>query len=140
MTQVEFYSLKDGQQKPFAHMVGVVRDAYRKGLQVFIHTQDKRSAETIDEILWTEDAKSFLPHQLVNEDPATIPPIEIGFGQKPGIRPDLLVNLADEVPDFFSRFNTVVEYAWGDEAQKEKARARFRFYKANGYPLRHQQI
>jgi len=146
MTQIEFYSL-DGESDnntspslPFAHLCEVIKRAYRKGQAVFVHTDNKRLAEKIDELLWTQDSKSFLPHQLADEDPDTIPPIEIGYGQKPSVRPDVLINLAAEVPGFFSQFHWVFEYAYGDEQTKENARQRFRFYRERGYPLNHRKL
>jgi DNA polymerase III subunit chi len=141
MTQIEFYSVDSEQTKtPYKHLCEVIKRAYRKGQQVFVHTESRRQAEKIDEMLWTHDSKSFLPHQLVDEDPDTKPPIEIGFGQEPSIHPDVLINLASEVPLFFSRFNWVFEYAYGEEENKEKARERFKFYRQRGYPLQHRKI
>ncbi|TQV76768.1 DNA polymerase III subunit chi [Aliikangiella marina] len=141
MTQVEFYSVNaDDHQTPYAHLCEVVKRAYRKGQKVFVHAENRKQAEAIDELLWTQDAKSFLPHQLADEDPDTYPPIEIGFGQDPKVRPDVLINLANEVPQFFSRFNWVFEYAYGNEETKEFARARFKFYRERGYPLNHRKI
>ena len=141
MTQIEFYSVESEQNKlPFAHITEVVKRGYRKGQKIFIHTENKKLAEKMDEILWTQDAKSFLPHQLVGEDENTKPPIEIGFGQEPSIHPDILINLASEVPLFFSQFNWVFEYAFGDDENKEKARTRFKFYRERGYPLNHRKI
>ena len=146
MTQVEFYSVDsdaDNSEKyktPYKHLCEVIKRAYRKGQKVFVHTDNKRLAEKIDELLWTQDSRSFLPHQLVDEDPDTKPPIEIGYGQEPNIQPDVLINLAQEVPLFFSRFHWVFEYAYGDEANKQKARDRFMFYRERGYPLNHRKI
>jgi DNA polymerase-3 subunit chi len=141
MTQIEFYSVEDEHNRlPFSHLTEVVKRGYRKGQKIFIHAENKSLAEKIDEILWTHDAKSFLPHQLVGEDENTKPPIEIGFGQKPTIHPDILINLSHEVPLFFSQFKWVFEYAYGDEETKEKARERFKFYRQRGYPLNHRKI
>ncbi|MET1253510.1 DNA polymerase III subunit chi [Aliikangiella maris] len=141
MTQVEFYSVESADPKvPYSHMCEVIKRAYRKGQKVFVHTQDRKQAETIDELLWSLDAASFLPHQLADEAPDTKPPIEIGFGQNPAVKPDVLINMAAQVPQFFSQFAWVFEYAWGDEEQKELARNRFRFYRERGYPLNHRKI
>jgi DNA polymerase-3 subunit chi len=141
MTRVEFYSSElENNQMPHAHLCEVITRAYRKGQKVFVHTETRGLAEKVDELLWTQDNKSFLPHQLVDEDPDTKPPIEIGFGQEPTIQPDVLINLSNEVPLFFSRFNWVFEYAYGDDEKKEKARERFRFYRERGYQLNHRKI
>lgn len=141
MTQVEFYSVHaETTQLPLDHICEVVKRAYRKGQKVFIHAENKNLAEAIDEKLWSQDSKSFLPHKLVNEDPDTKTPIEIGFGQEPTVHPDVLINLAQEVPPFFSHFNWVFEYAYGEEENKQKARERFLFYRERGYQLNHRKI
>ncbi|MDH5432788.1 MAG: DNA polymerase III subunit chi [Gammaproteobacteria bacterium] len=138
MTQIEFHSFESTSNKPPINQVcDVIKQAYRKGQKVFVHTENRRAAELIDEKLWTHDSKSFLPHQMVGEDPKTQSPIEIGFGQEPTIMPDVLINLDHQVPTFFSRFNLVHEYAYGDEESKEKAREKYRFYRQRGYPLNH---
>ena len=141
MTQIEFYSVDPEETKnPFSHLCEVIKRAYRKDQKVFVHTDNRKLAEKIDELLWTQDSKSFLPHQLVDEDPDTRTPIEIGYGQEPTIHPDVLINLGEQVPLFFSRFNWVFEYAFGDEDNKQKARDRFKFYRERGYSLNHKKI
>ncbi|MGX5174455.1 DNA polymerase III subunit chi [Aliikangiella sp. IMCC44653] len=141
MTQIEFYSVESSAQNaPHKHLCEVIKRAYRKGQKVFVNTADRKQAEKIDELLWTHDAKSFLPHQLVGEDQDTLPPIEIGYGQNPRVRPDVLINMGTQVPLFFSQFKWVFEYAFGDDENKELARDRFRFYRERGYPLNHRKI
>ncbi len=79
MTQIEFYSVdSEKNHLPYTHITEVIKRGYRKGQKVFVHTDNRKLAEKIDEVLWTHDAKSFLPHQLVGEDENTHPPIEIG--------------------------------------------------------------
>jgi DNA polymerase-3 subunit chi len=46
-----------------------------------------------------------------------------------------LINLDDEWPPFFSRFERLVEIVGTEEDNKVKARARYKFYKDRGYPL-----
>ncbi len=154
MTQVEFYSVaakteaQDTENAtqvkpsrlPYEHLCEVVLRAYRKGQQVFIHTDNKSLAERIDERLWQQDPKSFLPHLLADEQSDTTPPIQIGFGQEPKTSPDVLINLSSEIPQFFSYFQWVFEYAYGDEENTEKARQKYRFYRERGYPLNHRKI
>lgn len=141
MTQIEFYSVDPETVKmPYSHLCELIKRAYRRGQKIFVHSQNKSQAEKVDELLWTLDNKSFIPHQLVNEDPDTMPPVEIGFGQEPTIKPDVLINLSTDTPHFFSRFKWVFEYAYGDESNKEKAREKFRFYRERGYPINHRKI
>ena len=53
---------------------------------------------------------------------------------------DLLINLADEIPMFFSRFQRVVEVVSEDKQSRESGRNRFRFYRDRGYDLRTHQL
>ena len=47
----------------------------------------------------------------------------------------VLINLAAEVPIFFSRFERLIECVDHDSAVKSASRERFRFYRDHGYPL-----
>ncbi|PWK53453.1 DNA polymerase III subunit chi [Pleionea mediterranea] len=138
MTNVEFFILDDEAPKAaFRLSINMIQKAYQSKRRVFIHTGSKRDAEYMDELLWTQEPSSFLPHLLSGEAEGIYPPIQIGYGQEPNIRPDVLVNLADDVPSFHGQFEKVIEFAHGDEQSKEKARERFKFYRERGYPLKH---
>ncbi len=138
MTQVEFYILEDEKPRSaFRLSVDLIQQAYQSRKRVFVHTGSQRDAEYMDELLWTQDASSFLPHLLSGEAEGINPPIQIGYGQEPNLRPDVLVNLSNEIPRFHGRFEKVIEFAHGDDETKEKARERFKFYRDRGYPLKH---
>ena len=138
MTKIEFYILEDSQPKAVYKLaVELIRNAYNNNQRVFIHTHTQKEAEKLDELLWTQDPSSFLPHLLANEGAGILPPIQIGFGQEPAVRPDLLVNLSQEVPPFHGQFAKIIEFAHGDEETKQKARERFKYYRERGYPLQH---
>ena len=137
MTKVEFYILENERPKAvFKLATELIGQAYKKNKRVFVHTETQRDAEYLDEMLWTEDANSFLPHLISGEASGLLPPIQIGFGQEPSIRPDVLL-LAQGIPRFHGQFETVIEFAHGDEDSKDKARQRFKFYRERGYPLQH---
>ena len=54
---------------------------------------------------------------------------------QPTTHTDLLINLAAEVPTFFSRFERVAEVVDTDAARRNQARERFRFYRDRGYAV-----
>jgi len=65
----------------------------------------------------------------------------IGQGEEPDPEHrDLLINLSDQVPLFFSRFERVAEIVGGNEAARKQARERFRFYRDRGYPLNSHEL
>ena len=73
-----------------------------------------------------------------------IPPVEpvlIGVNQPPvGDRWNVLVNLAADVPEFFSRYERVAEVVDADAARREQSRERYRFYRDRGYKLNTHQV
>ena len=62
--------------------------------------------------------------------------ILIGCGAVPEHGPwDVLINLTDEVPEFFSQFHRLAELVAADEASRNAGRERFRYYRDRGYEL-----
>jgi len=136
MTQVDFYILQDS--RPGAQSLLACRlaeKAFKKGHQVFINTASGQQLKQLDDMLWTFRDGSFLPHGLYEENTDSTHPVLLGHAIEPEGSSDVLVNLSDDVPAFFSRFNRVAELVGGDERQRESARERYRFYKDRGYTL-----
>lgn len=139
MTQVDFYI--EETPRPGGHRKLACRlaeKAYRLGNTVFIHTDSHQTAVDLDELLWTFDEASFVPHCRVAQVEAEPPPVLIGHGEPPvgaAAEADVLINLTRDVPDFFSAFQRVAEMVGNAEAEKAAGRERFRFYRDRGYPL-----
>lgn len=138
MTQIEFHTLTDPAPEALLDRVAaLVSDAYDAGRRVHVHAADQDQAHALDELLWTRDPSSFLPHNLIGEGPKPPPPIQIGWDALEPYHHDLLITLASDVPvAWFSRFQQVMEFIPVEETQKQKARDRYRFYRDRGYPLR----
>ena len=140
MTQVDFYILKNSPDNNLALLVcKLVDKAYQRGHKVYVNTVSAEQSQQIDDLLWSFREGSFIPHgQLPAEDPQT--PVLIGHELEPPLECDVLVNLAKEVPLFFSRFPRVAEIVGSEETQKQQARERFRFYRDRGYTLNSHDI
>lgn len=137
MTQVDFYILS-GEQKYHRETLAcrIVEKAYTRGHKVFIQTRDSQQAERMDQLLWTFRQGSFLPHERLNrQNTDDMAPILIGWDREPTGSHDVLVNLTDSVPGFFSRFERVMEVVDDNEDVKQQARERYQFYRDRGYPL-----
>lgn len=137
MTRVDFYILAEQASGDGARTAcRIAEKAYRLGQRIFLHTDSAQSAASIDDQLWTYRDGSFIPHAIAGSEAAGKSPVIIGHGIEPDPEHrDLLINLADQVPLFFSRFERVVEIVAGDETTRGQARERFRFYRDRGYPL-----
>jgi len=138
MTRVDFYVLKTGsarQRSVFA--CRLAEKALGLGHRIYLHTASGSDTNQLNDLLWTFRDGSFVPHLPMDrspgEDSDDDTPIHIGHSTEPGHHTDLLINMADEVPLFFSRFDRVAEIVAADS--RDIARDRFRFYRDRGYAL-----
>jgi len=144
VTQVDFYILEsDSEDARLRLACRIVDKATQQDQHVFINSSSDSEAQKLDELLWTFSQGSFIPHKVVRQaaDVAPREPVVIGLNQAPaGDRWDVLVNLAAEVPDFFSRYERVAEVVDGNAARREQSRERYRFYRDRGYKLNTHQV
>ncbi len=136
MTRVDFYVLEDAAPQGRERLACRLADkAFRLGQPVYIHTRSRDHAAALDDLLWTFRAGSFVPHELYGAADAADSPVLIGHEDPPGHAHTLLINLADTVPSFFSRFERVLEMVDQNQDNKLAGRERFRFYRDRGYAL-----
>jgi DNA polymerase-3 subunit chi len=113
---------------------------FKDGHQVYINTASGQQLKQLDDLLWTFRQGSFLPHAVCTGNEPEATPILLGHAIEPEGPSDVLVNLAEDIPAFFSRFNRVTELVSGDDTQREMARTRYKFYKDRGYTVRSHQL
>jgi len=141
MTEVDFYVLKD--KAPLAGMQFTCRlteKIFKDGHQIYINTASEQQLRQLDDLLWSFRQGSFLPHAVYKSNDPETTPILLGHATEPDGPSDVLVNLAVDIPAFFSRFSRVTELVSGDDAQRAAARTHFRFYKDRGYTVRSHQL
>jgi len=109
--------------------------ACHSNLSAFMHTQTEQHCQEMDKLLWRFKEQSFIPHQLYAQETSAnqSSPILIGHDIEPEQNFDLLINLDNKIPSFFSRFNRVIEIVTNDEQQRELSRKHYTFYKDRGY-------
>lgn len=135
MTKISFYVLPEGDDAlPFA--CRVTEKAFRLGQAVYLHCPDASRAQTLDDMLWTFRQGSFIPHTRALDDADT--PVLIGNAEPPAHCEGLMINLGEEIPLFFSRFERVAEFV--TSATKQSARGRYKFYQDRGYELETHKI
>lgn len=95
----------------------------------------------IDDLLWTWKQGSFIPHEIHTDQSPPDCPIVISHNTdlKTDMQ-DVLINMANEIPLFFSQFDRVTEIVDQDEENRQSARKRYRFYQDRGYPLESHEI
>ena len=134
MTRVDFYLLDSGA--PLARLyfaVKFVEKLFRGKMAVHVHTDDPKLLQQLDQLLWTARDISFVPHEI-SAQPLEHCPVTLNVGNFDG-HDGILINLASGIPDWFSRFERVVEIINKQDPDVTAGRERYRFYKDRGYPL-----
>ena len=137
MTRVDFYILAAAEpQERLLFACRLTEKAYRKGHQVYLHAASAEQVTELNELLWSYRAESFIPHNVVNDGATSPARVEIGHQDDPITHADVMVNLADKIPTFFSRFMRVAEVVIQQPEVLANARDSFGFYRDRGYPMK----
>jgi DNA polymerase-3 subunit chi len=107
---------------------------------VYAHAETPEEARRLDEMLWTFRQGSFIPHQLLTNNAEDAQErnanayanVSIGSGSESEHEGELLINLTDNLPEFATGFQRVVEIISGNEAAQQAGRARYKQYRDMG--------
>ena len=133
MTQIDFYIQVDNRMQTACVLAA---KALSRGVRMMILTADSESTDRVDRLLWTNPPIGFSPHCRAQHRLAPVTPIILDHIAEPVVHEQILVNLRDEAPPHFSRFERLMEIVTRDDSDRERARARFRFYRERGYEIR----
>lgn len=130
MPKIDFYILPEAHANARLQLAcRLIEKAYKQKHRIYVHTEDRTMAHQLDEMLWTYRDDSFLPHNLYGDGPEPAPPIQIGFNAIPEKHRDILLNLNQQVPEFYVQFARILELITNDTAAQETGRERYRFYR-----------
>lgn len=132
MTRVDFYFNADDKLDVVRKLAGKV---YQAGQRALLYTADERLANELDGALWTRDKLAFLPHVRCAHPLAQATPLLIGTDADALASHDVLINLDADCPAGFGRFERLLEVVGRDDADRQAARRRYRFYKERGYAI-----
>lgn len=104
---------------------------------MLVFAPDKEIANSIDRMLWTQSALSFIPHCRADSPLAGETPILITDSLDTIPQDERLMNLSQEIPPGFSRFQSLIEVVGQEDAERDAARTRVKFYKDRGYEVRY---
>jgi DNA polymerase III subunit chi len=156
MTRIDFYILSSTDAEARCRVVCKLIDkATTRGQRVFVHSDDTDLLQQLDECLWSYRPDRFIAHELVTQplaiacDPSQ--PLAASASdddlqtvtlscQAPTRTDAILINLASQVPVFFSRFERTLEVVDQEDENRLDGRTRYRFYQERGYPLQHHNL
>jgi DNA polymerase-3 subunit chi len=132
MTRITF--LHGAQDRLQAVATWLAR-AGRKAGPVLVYVPSNERCEELDRMLWVTPATGFTPHCRADSNLAGETPIVFTAELDKPLHDTCLMNLSDEIPPGFSRFQHLVEIVSVDAGDRLRGRERFRFYRERGYPL-----
>jgi DNA polymerase-3 subunit chi len=140
--RVDFYVLKStAARQRWAFACRLTEKAYLKDLKIVIVSDTLGDAQALDELLWTFNDRSFIPHKVCLDEHAVDPATAVHLTvEKVLPAADLLVNLAHRLPPQFQRYSRVAEIIDADEERRRQGRERFKAYRDLKLPLETHQI
>lgn len=139
MTLIDFYVLQSqdiNERHRFA--CRYIEKAVRQGNRVLVATEDQSMSQAFDELLWCFRPESFIPHRVLGNETSAenLEPVVISHDQDDIEHHDVLVNLTQGRPAFFSRFKRMAEIVVQNEPILSSTRENFKYYRSRGYPLK----
>ncbi len=132
MTEVLFYTNASDKLRTSCQLSS---KALARNRRVMILTPENDVTDRLSRLLWSTPSTGFTPHCRAAERLAPVTPVIVDHSTEPVIHEDVLINLCDETPAFFSRFHRLIEIVTSEETDLKLARERFRFYRDRGYQI-----
>jgi DNA polymerase III subunit chi len=134
LTQVFFYH---GASDKIAAACALISGAWTKRKHLLVYAPEKPVADSVDRILWTNAQLSFIPHCRADSPLAAETPILIADRLTEITQSERLMNLSNEIPPGYSRFQSLIEVVGQAEDERLAARERVRQYKEQGCDVRY---
>jgi DNA polymerase-3 subunit chi len=133
MTRIEFHF---NAPERLQYACRLLRKASAQRLRIGV-VGSAASLRQLDTALWTFSVADFLPHSTPADSPDIQQASSILLSEDPALCTDrqVLVNLGDEVPVGFERFDRLIEIVAVDDHGRMTARLRWKHYTAQGYDL-----
>jgi DNA polymerase-3 subunit chi len=113
----------------------LIRKIRKAGQKAVVFCDDEARLKEFDLALWSFSPLEFIPHLMGSDPLAGRTPVLLTSTAAELPHHDVLVNLGGSLPQFFTRFNRLVEVVGADPEDRVLARQRYRHYKDRGYPL-----
>ena len=133
MTEVAFHF---NAPDKVAYACRLLRKALGSGAQVVV-VADAQALDRLDVALWTFSPLEFLPHCRAPGDPLTLAasPVVLAADVTQSPHHQVLVNLGEQVPEGFERFERLIEVVGLDDDDRQRARGRWKHYAGRGYAI-----
>ena len=132
MTTIDFYFNAEDRLQLACRLAG---KAASQGKRLLVWAPQADSARKFDRMLWTTPATAFVPHCMTEDALAGETPVLISAGATEPMGCGILLNLGEECPPSFERFERLLEVVARSDDERRLARQRYRFYRERGYAI-----
>jgi DNA polymerase-3 subunit chi len=130
--RVDFYVLKSAAAKVrWTFACRLTEKAYLRDLSIVIVNDTLADAQALDDLLWTFNERSFIPHKVCTDEHSMDPATKVHLAALPTALPaaDLLVNLTARLPEHWELYPRIAEIIDADEDRRRLGRERFKIYR-----------
>jgi len=140
MTRIDFHF---NTEHRLHYACRVTRKARAAGKRLVVYAPDADRLAQLDAALWTFSALDFLPHVYVDSPLASATPVLLTLEAGRAPASDVLLTLDDDPPpgfaELFRRYERVIEVVSRLDADRARARLRFKAYREQGFePIPHE--
>lgn len=133
MTKVSFFRLHDRGGLLLPVVTKLIGQALESRLDILLLAEDETQAGWLHRQLEITSLRlSALP------EPATS--LSCCWQAEPGHHRGLLINLQQETPEWFSRFDHLAEFVWEEPQLVASKRLSYRVFRHRGYPLDYREL
>lgn len=142
MTRVDFYVLLVASLSARQILAcRLAEKAYRLRHKILIRTESPVQNKTMDDLLWTFRAGSFVPHITAKAyQTDSIVPVVLSDDESPDCFKEILINLSNDLPKAYTRFERVIELIDQSPDIRNAGRERYRRYKEQGLAVETHKI
>lgn len=127
MLRVDFYILSQDTEQARAHLAcRLAQKAYQNNQPLLIVTGSQAQSQRLDELLWTFEDTSFIPHGLGQNCPIKTP-IIISENVPENAPQETLMNVSDQ-PLAFDRKGRILELILANDMSRQQGRLRYKTY------------
>jgi DNA polymerase III subunit chi len=141
--RVDFYVLKSAvAQQRWAFACRLTEKAYLRDMKIVIANDTPADARALDDMLWTFNERSFIPHKICLDEESADPAAKVHLTVSPGpaLAADLLVNLSGGLPADWERYPRIAEIIDADAERRRLGRERFKAYREMKVTLETHQL
>ena len=138
-TQVDFYLLSDTSRPAGVFACRLAMMAWERKQNIYVIADTESSATQLDEQMWQQPDKRFLPHCTSGDANAGKAPVIIGTLS--GLNPtDVVINLCPDAVPQPERFKRVLEIVPFADNERQASRLKYKTYRNQGLEPRTHEI